>query len=33
MQVNLKLTPGVDGKPETAQLVAYNLAKISLKGS
>jgi len=33
MQVNLKLVPGVDGKLEVAQLVAYNLAEITVKGS
>ncbi len=32
-QVNLKLIPGVDGKPEIAQLVAYNLTEITVKGS
>jgi acetoacetate decarboxylase len=33
MQVNLKLIPGVDGKPEVAQLVTYNLTEITVKGS
>lgn len=33
MQVNLKLIPGVDGKPAIAQLVAYNLTDITVKGS
>ena len=33
MQVNLKLIPGVDGKPEIAQLVAYNLTDVTVKGS
>jgi acetoacetate decarboxylase len=32
-QVNLKLIPGVDGKPGICQLVAYNLTEISIKGS
>ena len=32
-QVNLKLIPGVDGSPETCQLVAYNLTDITVKGS
>ena len=32
-QVNLKLIPGVDGKPGICQLVAYNLAEITVKGS
>ena len=31
--VNLKLIPGVDGKPEICQLVAYNLTDIVVKGS
>jgi acetoacetate decarboxylase len=31
-QVNLKLIPGVDGKPEVAQLVAYNITDITIKG-
>jgi acetoacetate decarboxylase len=32
-QVNLKLIPGVDGRPEICQLVAYNLTNITVKGS
>jgi len=32
-QVNLKLIPGVDGRSETCQLVAYNLTDITVKGS
>ena len=32
-QVNLKLIPGVDGRPEICQLVAYNLTEIIVKGS
>jgi acetoacetate decarboxylase len=32
-QVNLKLIPGVDGKPGICQLVAYNLIDITVKGS
>ncbi|MGE0023193.1 MAG: acetoacetate decarboxylase [Hyphomicrobium sp.] len=32
-QVNLKLIPGVDGKPGICQLVAYNLTDIAVKGS
>jgi len=32
-QVNLKLIPDVDGKLKIAQLVAYNLEDISVKGS
>ena len=32
-QVNLKLIPGVDGRPEICQLVAYNLTEITVKGS
>ena len=32
-QVNLKLIPGVDGKPAIAQLVGYELRDISLKGA
>jgi acetoacetate decarboxylase len=32
-QVNLKLIPGVDGRAEICQLVAYNLAEITVKGS
>ncbi|MES2215370.1 MAG: acetoacetate decarboxylase [Pseudomonadota bacterium] len=31
-QVNLKLIPGVDGTPCIAQLVAYNLTEITVKG-
>lgn len=31
-QVNLKLIPGVDGKPQVAQLVAYNMTEITVKG-
>lgn len=31
-QVNLKLIPDVDGAPKIAQLVAYNLTDISVKG-
>lgn len=31
-QVNLKLIPDVDGKPKIAQLVAYNLEDITVKG-
>lgn len=31
-QVNLKLIPGVDGKAEIAQLVAYNITDITVKG-
>jgi acetoacetate decarboxylase len=30
--VNLKIIPGVDGKPSIAQLVAYNLSDIAVKG-
>jgi acetoacetate decarboxylase len=33
LQVNLKIIPGVDGKPEIAQLVGYNLTDITVKGS
>ncbi len=33
MQVNLKLIPDVDGTPAIAQLVAYNLTDIAVKGS
>lgn len=33
LQVNLKLIPDVDGKPAIAQLVAYNLTDIAVKGS
>lgn len=32
-QVNLKLIPGVDGRPEICQLVAINLTEITVKGS
>lgn len=32
-QVNLKLIPHVDGKPAIAQLVAYNLSDINVKGA
>lgn len=32
-QVNLKLIPGVDGEPALAQLVAYNLTDIQVKGA
>ncbi|MGB6908294.1 MAG: acetoacetate decarboxylase [Methyloceanibacter sp.] len=32
-QVNLKLIPGVDGRPEICQLVAFNLQDIQVKGS
>ena len=32
-QINLKLIPGVDGRPEICQLVAYNLTEITVKGS
>lgn len=32
-QVNLKLIPDVDGKPKIAQLVAYNLTEVAVKGS
>lgn len=32
-QVNLKIIPDVDGKPKIAQLVAYNLEDIEVKGS
>jgi acetoacetate decarboxylase len=32
-QVNLKLVPGVDGRLEICQLVAYNLTNIAVKGS
>lgn len=31
-QVNLKIIPGVDGEPAIAQLVAYNLTDIQVKG-
>jgi acetoacetate decarboxylase len=33
LQINLKLIPDVDGKPAIAQLVAYNLTDITVKGS
>jgi acetoacetate decarboxylase len=33
MQVNLKLIPDVDGKPKIAQLVAYNLTEVTVRGS
>ena len=32
-QVNLKLIPGVDGRPAIAQLVGYNLTDIQVKGA
>jgi acetoacetate decarboxylase len=32
-QINLKLIPGVDGRPEICQLVAINLTEIAVKGS
>jgi acetoacetate decarboxylase len=32
-QVNLKLIPGVDGKPGICQLVDYNMTDITIKGS
>ncbi len=32
-QVNLKIIPGVDGKPALCQLVAYNLTEITVKGA
>jgi len=32
-QVNLKLIPDVDGKPKIAQLAAYNLTDVSVKGA
>ena len=31
-QVNLKLIPGIDGKPQIAELVAYNITDITVKG-
>src|ERR1700743_600506 len=31
--VNLKIIPGIDGKPEICQLVALNLTDITVKGS
>lgn len=33
LQVNLKLIPGVDGKPVIAQLVGYHLTEVTVKGS
>jgi acetoacetate decarboxylase len=33
LQVNLKLIPNVDGKPAIAQLVAFHLSEITVKGS
>jgi len=32
-QVNLKLIPDVDGSPKIAQLVAYNLTDVTVRGS
>src|SRR6202012_3454828 len=32
-QVNLKLIPGVDGKMSIAQLVAYNMDVVEIKGA
>ena len=32
-QVNLKIIPGIDGNPEIAQLVAYELDDIQVKGA
>jgi acetoacetate decarboxylase len=32
-QCNLKLIPDVDGKPKIAQLVAYNLTEVTVRGS
>jgi acetoacetate decarboxylase len=32
-QINLKLIPGVDGKPAIAQLVAYNMQDADVKGA
>ncbi|MBY0406786.1 MAG: acetoacetate decarboxylase, partial [Rickettsiales bacterium] len=32
-QINLKLIPGVDGKPAIAQLVAYNMCDVTVKGA
>ena len=32
-QINLKFIPGVDGKPEIAQLVAYNMQDADVKGA
>jgi len=31
-QINLKLIPGIDGKPQIAELVAYNMTDITVKG-
>ena len=33
MQVNLKLIPDVDGRPKIAQLAAYNLTDVTVKGA
>ena len=32
-QINLKIIPGIDGRPEICQLVALNLTEITVKGS
>ncbi len=32
-QINLKIIPGADGRPEICQLVALNLTEITVKGS
>lgn len=32
-QINLKFIPGVDGKPEIVQLVAYNMCDAKVKGA
>jgi acetoacetate decarboxylase len=32
-QINLKLIPGIDGRPAICQLVALNISEISVKGS
>ena len=32
-QINLKFIPGVDGSPEIAQLVAYNMCDAEIKGA
>ncbi|BAT60833.1 putative acetoacetate decarboxylase [Variibacter gotjawalensis] len=32
-QINLKIIPGVDGKPEICQLVAINITEATVKGS
>lgn len=32
-QINLKIIPGVDGKPQIAQLVAYNMCDANIKGA